>query len=206
MKIEVLKSKQKTIWPGLKAFKDFRLVGGTALALQMGHRMSVDFDLFSEKPLSARIYSQVKREFSGFLVSRLVNLADQLTVKVNDVKIDFVYDKFKFVQPVIRFQGIQVATIAEIAAMKAYTLSFRGSNKDYVDLYFILQEKHITLEQIGAMAEKRYGNEFNFRLFLEQLLYIEETRKEPIEFLKRDVSEAEAKKFFKKEIKKMVHL
>lgn len=203
MKIEVLKLKQKAVWPGLKAFKDFRLVGGTALALQMGHRVSVDFDLFSNKPFSARLYSKIKREFLAFSFKRTINLPQQLSVLVNDVKIDFVYDKFKFVQPAIKFQGVQMATIAEIAAMKAFTLNFRGSNKDYLDLYFILKEGHSTLEEIEKMADKKYGDEFNFRLFLEQLLYVEETRKREIEFLKKEVSEEKIKEFFKREIKKI---
>lgn len=204
MKLEVLKSKQKEIWPGLRVFKDFYLVGGTALALQIGHRVSVDFDLFSEEPFSARLYSKIRREFLACHISRLINLPHQLTVKVNDVKIDFVYDKFKFVEPPIKFQGVKIAAIPEIAAMKAYTLNFRGSNKDYVDLYFILKEKYSTLSQIREIAEKKYGDEFNFRLFLEQLLYLEETKKAQIEFLKKEVSEEAAKRFFKGEIKKII--
>ncbi|MBM4177211.1 hypothetical protein FJ208_00195 [Candidatus Gribaldobacteria bacterium] len=87
--------------------------------------------------------------------------------------------------------------------MKAFTLSFRGSNKDYYDLYFILKEKFCALEDIKILGEKKYGDEFNFLLSLEQLFYIEETQKEQIEFLKKEPTEKEMKDFFKRETKKI---
>ena len=140
MKIEVLKSRQQEIFPYLRDFKEFVLVGGTALALQMGHRVSVDFDLFTENDLSARLLSKTKRIFRGCKVSISIKLPEQFTVKIDDVKVDFVSHKFPFILSPIEFKKVKIAQVPEIAAMKAYTLNFRGSNKDCVDLYFILKE------------------------------------------------------------------
>jgi len=87
--------------------------------------------------------------------------------------------------------------------MKAFAVGRRGILKDYVDLYFILKEKHSTLKRIKELAEKKY-DDFNFRLFLEQLFYLEDVREkeEEIEFLKKPVTKKEMVEFFEKEIKK----
>ncbi|MCX6790890.1 MAG: nucleotidyl transferase AbiEii/AbiGii toxin family protein [Candidatus Gribaldobacteria bacterium] len=203
MKIEVLKSKQKEILPYLYSFAEFRLVGGTALALQLGHRTSVDFDLFTEKDLPKGLVTKVKRVFRGSKVLQSINLPEQQSLAVDGVKIDFVSHKFPFILEPLVFQKLKMAQISEIAVMKAFTLNFRGTYKDYVDLYFILKEGYSSLGQILEIGEKKYGDEFNFRLFLEQLLYIEETRRTEIEFLRGDVTEEEIKKFFKQEISQL---
>lgn len=203
MKIEVLKSKQQEILPWLKEFKDFYLVGGTALALQMGHRVSIDFDLFTENDLSAGLLSKIKRVFRGRKVAVSIRLPEQLTVKVDDLKIDFVSHKFAFILPPLEFKKVKIAQIPEIAAMKAFALNFRGSNKDYIDLYFILKEKHSSLQEIVEIGERKYGNEFNFRLFLEQLLYLDGLKRVEIEFLRERVSEKQMIDFFAKEIKNL---
>jgi hypothetical protein len=98
---------------------------------------------------------------------------------------------------------VKIAQPAEIALMKAFTLSFRGTNKDYIDLFFLIRDKHITLEKIAELGEKKYAQEFNFNLFLQQLLYLQDLKKEPIEFLKEKVTEQQAQTFFQKKIIKM---
>ncbi|MDD4989970.1 MAG: nucleotidyl transferase AbiEii/AbiGii toxin family protein [Candidatus Pacebacteria bacterium] len=203
MQIEVLKSKQKEIFPALNQFKEFYLVGGTALALQMGHRISVDFDLFTKKKLPSGLFEKAKRIFLGFKVSTSLKLPNQLAIKVNDVKIDFVHDEFGLLLKPIEFKKLKIAQIPEIAAMKAYALNFRGSTKDYFDLYSILKEKRASLQEIENIARRKYKNEFNFRLFLEQLLYLEGLRNDEVEFLKPEPSKEQMKKFFEQEISKI---
>ena len=203
MKIETLKSKQQEILPWLKEFRGFYLVGGTALALQMGHRVSVDFDLFTAGDLPTGLLNRVKKVFKGYKVSVVIKLPEQLSVKVNDVKIDFVNHRFAFILPPLEFKKVKIVQISEIAAMKAFALNFRGSNKDYVDLYFILKEKYSSLSEIAEIGERKYGNEFNFRLFLEQLLYLDGLKKVEIEFLRDKVSEKQMIDFFTKEIKNL---
>ncbi|NQU82339.1 MAG: nucleotidyl transferase AbiEii/AbiGii toxin family protein [Parcubacteria group bacterium] len=203
MKIETIKSEQREIFPELKRFSEFYLVGGTALALQLGHRVSIDFDLFTEKDLPKDLWLKVKRVFKNFKINRIVNTKEQLSIIVGTVKIDFVSHKFPFILAPIRFKGVKIAKPAEIALMKAFTLNFRGTNKDYIDLYFLIKGKHITLEKIVKLGEKKYGQEFNFNLFLQQLLYYQDLKKENITFLKKKVTEKEVYEFFKKEVTKM---
>ena len=87
--------------------------------------------------------------------------------------------------------------------MKAFTLGMRISLKDYVDLYFILKEKVMTLQEILNGCEKKYKSEFNGRLFLEQLISVEESEENKIEFLRNPVTKKQMRKFFEKEIAKI---
>ena len=203
MRLEALKLKQKQVFEKLKHFPEFYLVGGTALALQIGHRISIDFDLFSVKEISKGLLNKVKRIFKDFEVKTIINNSEQLTVKINGVKIDFVEYKFPLKTKLLEYQNVKIVSILEIAAMKAYALNYRGTLKDYVDLYFILKGKYASLEDIKKIAEKKYRNEFNFRLFLEQLVYSKDIKKEKIEFLKKRITETQIQNFFEKEMKKL---
>jgi len=94
-------------------------------------------------------------------------------------------------------------SIATIAVMKAYALGHRATYKDYVDLYFILREKRVALSSILHTAKEIYGDEFGIRLFLEQLVYLQDVQEKPIRFLKKPVTKTEIEAFFRKEIKKL---
>jgi hypothetical protein len=99
--------------------------------------------------------------------------------------------------------GLKALGIPELSATKAYTIGRRGSFKDYVDLYFVLSDNYATLEQIIELSEQKYGNEFNSRLFLEQLIYLEDVEEAEIIFLKEPVKKAQLKKFFIGETQKI---
>ena len=203
MQLAVLKSEQQKIFKKLKYFPGFYLVGGTALALQIGHRTSLDFDLFSPNEIPPGLLNKVKRIFKEFKVKTILNHSEQLSVKVNKTKIDFVKYSFPLALDLIEFKGVKIVKVSEIAATKAYTLNRRGTLKDYIDLYFILKDKYTTLKEIRKIAEKKYKDEFNFRLFLEQLVYLKDVKKEKIEFLKEKVTRQKLQGFFEKEIKKL---
>jgi len=178
-------------------------VGGTALALQLGHRFSVDFDLFSQKELPKSLLAKTKRIFRALKRKVIVDIPGQLSIAVDGIKIDFVYDEFPLLFDLVKFQGIKMVQPPEIAAMKAFTLGYRGTIKDYFDLYFLLKDKYTTLAEVKRNAEKKYGGEFNFKLFLEQLFYLKDVKRENIEFIKKAPSDEEMQRFFKQEIRKL---
>lgn len=200
---EVITSEARKIFEKLKYFPDFYLVGGTALALQIGHRISVDFDLFSKEDIPSTLLRKVRRVFKGEKIETVVNHSEQLSVKINNIKVDFVKYKFPLVLKLIKFGDVKIPRVLEIAAMKAFTLNYRGTLKDYLDLYFILKGRQTTLKKIKEIAEKKYKEDFNFRLFLEQLIYLEDIKEEKIEFLRKKVTKEEIEEFFKKEVKKL---
>lgn len=203
MYLEAIKLKRRRVSENLKMFPEFYLGGGTALALQMGHRISVDFDLFSKKEIPTNFLDRIKKVFKNSKIIVIISHSEQASVKIDGVRIDFVKYNFPFIFEPIKFQGINILQIPEIAAMKAYALGRRATLKDYVDLYFILKEKHITIEEITKIANKKYKDEFDSRLFLEQLLFFEDIKKMKIEFLRDKVTKKEMKIFFENEVKKI---
>ncbi len=202
MHLEALKSKQKEIFEKLNKFPGFYLAGGTALALQIGHRISVDFDLFYKKEIPANLLQKIKRVFKDFKVKIILNHSEQLSVAIDGVKLDFVKYKFPLITGLRGIKGVKIASVSEIAAMKAHTLNYRGTYKDYVDLYFILKNKHSTLKQIKKIAEAKYKDDFNFRLFLEQAIYLKDIKIDKIKFLKEEIDKKKIEDLFQREIKK----
>src|SRR3989338_5223696 len=203
MFLKALKSEQQKIFERLKHFQEFYLAGGTALALQIGHRISVDFDFFSEKEISPGLLDKLIKIFKDFKVEAVINHSEQLSVNVNKIKIDFVKYNFPPLMDLPEFWGIKFLSIPEIAAAKAYTIGRRITFKDYIDLYFILRGKFVFLQNLIAICKKKYKDEFNERLFLEQLISLEEAEETPIEFLRKPITKRTMAEFFKKEIKKL---
>lgn len=204
MHLEVLKLEQKKVFKKLKHLPEFYLVGGTALALQIGHRISEDFDLFINQDLSENLRKKIRRVFEGFRIEISLRHSEQINISVDGVKMNFVKYRYPLIFKLVKSEGVKIASVSEIALMKAFASGGRASPKDYVDLYFILKKRLISLENIIDSCQKKYKEEFNSRLFLEQLTHLEdigETKK--IEFLKEKVTKKEMQKFFEKEVEKI---
>lgn len=203
MHLEALKSKQKEIFKKLSAFSDFYLVGGTALALQIGHRISVDFDFFRKKDLDKNFIAKIYKVFKNDRLRFSLRHSEQINLEVNSVKFNFVKYPYCSLWKLKIIQGVNMASTKDIALMKAFTLGKRATLKDYADLYFILKQKIITLEQIIRGCQKKYKQEFNDRLFLEELTYLSDVSQAKIEFLKEAPSRQQMIEFFEEEIKKV---
>ena len=169
---EVLLSKQKTLLPLVKVFSDkFCLIGGTAVALQLGHRTSVDFDLLTTSDLkTSDIRNQIGKSYQ--IETVLIDETNEFTVIISGVKFTFL--KYPFdIHPDVDFKDIiKMPSLLSLGAMKAYTLGRRAKWKDYVDLYFIIN--HFPLKDLVNQANKIFGNEFNEKLIREQLAYFED--------------------------------
>ena len=203
MHLEALPKENKDVFKKLSKFSDFYLAGGTALALQIGHRISIYFDFFNNKEINKNLLNKIKKVFFGRKINISVSNPDELTVFVDQTKITFLKYPFPPTLNLINFKGINLLNVKEIAASKAYTVGRRGSFKDYIDLYYIILEKHTDLNKIIRMAEKKYGNEFNSRLFLEQLIYLEDITDEQIIFLKEKTDKKTLKSFFEDKIREI---
>ena len=172
---EILTPEQVQLLPVLKRFKDdFGLVGGTAIALHLGHRESIDFDLFTKDPeydfQTARLLSRFKR---GALVQKVLRDRDvELTFNSLNVQITFFYfdHRIPFTQNIDSY--IEMPTLLDLAAMKAYALGYRSKWKDYVDLYFITRDYHAVPEIMRRTKE--LFPEFNERLFHQQLPFFDD--------------------------------
>ena len=190
---EILNKDQLDLLPLVKEFgREFCLVGGTAVALQIGHRRSVDFDLFKTTPLKpVRIISKISASGFSYSVTRRVD--DQLNVTINNVMFTFFQYPFE-IDCMIKYEGLQMPDLLTLAAMKAYALGRRSKWKDYVDLYFILKNHH-NLEEIIKKAEEIFGQLFSEKLFRAQLCYFEDIdMSEAVEFIGPEVPAEEIKK------------
>ena len=200
MHYEALNQETKRVWDKCGFLRsDFYLAGGTALALQIGHRVSVDLDFFSPNPIKKTLLATIEEKFGP--VSVLVNTKNELTVIAVGVKITFLHYPFILKYPTVERGIVPLSSVADIASMKAYTIGRRRSFKDYVDIYFILSREYVTLGVLISDAKEKYGHVFNDRLFCEQLTSPEDIDDENIIWLEKQRSKMDMQKFFQEKIK-----
>lgn len=170
---EILNNNQVELLPLIGEFKrEYYLVGGTAIALYLGHRRSIDFDLFKYSPLN-RKKNLDKVQESRFSTLVTWNVADQMNLIVNNVKITFYQYPFQIKANIIFDKIIRLPNLLDLAAMKAYALGRRSKWKDYVDLYFLLKE-NFSINEISQKASIIFGDLFSDKLFRSQLSYFED--------------------------------
>ena len=147
-----------------------RLVGGTSLALQYGHRSSVDLDMFGDVPDDDQALLDILERFGtvqGQKTSKYIK-----SFVVDAIKVDFVnYSRYPWIDDAVVEDGLRLASPKDIAAMKTYAVQNRGSKKDFIDMYFLLQ--HFTLEEILGFYSQKYPNYSMFRTRM-SLTYFED--------------------------------
>jgi len=192
---EIFNQNQNHLLPLVKQFKkEYFLVGGTAIALHIGHRRSIDFDLFKFNQIKPKSIVNKISEFNyNFIVTRRVS--EQLNVSIKNVKFTFFQYPFE-INASEKFEDIlRLPKLIDLAAMKAYALGRRSKWKDYVDLYFILK-KHFTIEQISKKANEIYGSLFSEKLFRAQLSYFEDIDyTEAVEYIDKEIPDSIIKDF-----------
>ena len=160
---------------GLEAFQDFSLVGGTSLALQIGHRISIDLDLFSSSPIAiATIPDQISHVGKIKIVNQTSSV---LNLFIDEIKVDFVSYPYQFLNPILIEDGIKLASVPDIAAMKLAAITGRGSRKDFIDLYFIL--KTFSLPELFKFYALKYPDGSDFLVY-KSLTYFEDAEIEPM--------------------------
>ena len=151
-------------------FSELRLVGGTALALQYGHRTSVVLDLFGYVALEDGEFLALLQTVSTDI--RVLNERRNIhQYVINGIKVDLVNYAYPWIDNVRVENGIRLATPPDIAAMKVNAIEGRGSRKDFVDMYVLLQ--HYSLKQILDFYKQKYPEHSEFRA-LRSLAYVED--------------------------------
>ncbi len=169
---DILAPEQYKLLPVLAQFRhSFSLIGGTAIALHLGHRRSVDFDCMTQESLQRDAIQDTLRKHGG-IDSILVSEEQELTLAFGGVKWTFLQYPFSLECP-DDFDGIiGMPSLLSLSAMKAYALSRRAKWKDYVDLYQIFRT--IPFADVIRQSRKIFGGEFNEKLFREQLGYFDD--------------------------------
>jgi len=154
----------------MPALNQFYLVGGTALALQLGHRVSVDLDLFTPQPFEktelwdvlTQAFDEVTLEYEG---------GSMLITNINQVKVDFVKMSYPILFPVAETVGIRMLDIRDIAPMKLKAIAQRGSKKDFYDIFFLLE--HLSLGEMLALFRDKFRQQEVFHI-VKSLTYFDD--------------------------------
>jgi len=159
----------------LKELEQFRLVGGTALSLVLGHRKSIDLDLFTDKPFDRElIINKLRETFSVFNFQEIKSPRLFFT-NINNVKVDFVHTFEGFNHPHDLIENIRFASLPEIVALKLNAIAGRGAKKDFWDLHELLN--HYSFDQMFSFYHERYPQNSNM-MILKSIPYFVEADKD----------------------------
>ena len=174
---EILSAEQKEILKELTFLsdQDFYLAGGTALALQLGHRTSVDFDFYIPKHFdSAKLATEFTQRF-GEEIRINQQTEDTLKVTIKDTWASFFYYPYELIRLLRDFEGIKLASVEDIAAMKIIAIVQRGRKRDFFDIYYLI--RNIGFERLIFHTLEKYPN-YEVLLILKALNYFDDADKE----------------------------
>jgi predicted nucleotidyltransferase component of viral defense system len=181
-----------------ESVKDFYLAGGTALNLQVGHRLSVDLDFFGDIPLNTdKIIQALSRNMQ---VEAAEIAPGTLHILVNGIQVSFFEYQYKVLET-NRLLGINLASLKDIALMKIMAIQQRGLRKDFIDLYAICQTGLDLPELFNLMKEKYPQNKFDRIVLLKALCYFEDAVEE-VPLLTKSMDWETVKSFFRAEVRK----
>ncbi len=167
-----------------------RLVGGTALALQYGHRQSIDLDFFGVLPEDKEELLEMMSRVGNMIVTNRTKMIVQAVI--NQVKVDFVdYSRYPWIDEPVQGDGFVLASDKDIAAMKVNAIIGRGTRKDFIDLYVLLQ--HYSLTEIMAYYKQKYPEFSEYRALL-SMTYFEDAEMQDMPKMFIDTSWEEMKK------------
>lgn len=202
----ILDKKRIDILPLFQSFKnDFYLAGGTSLALQIGHRDSVDFDFFIEKDLNTgKLFEELRKIFEGHKLLKIQEETNTLTVLIDSsIKVSFFTYRYKLIDKIISDENFTFASVADIGCMKLSAITGRATSKDYIDLYFIL--KQLSLPDLLDKVRKKYP-ELDQNLILKSLVYFEDIITEKMIFKNNNsIAFEEVKEKLKSAVKNLVN-
>ena len=182
--------------------KDFYLAGGTALALQYGHRQSIDLDWFTLKPIA--IAPLLKRLATIAPIEVLNRATDTLEGIVADVKVSFMTYPYRLLIKPIRWEGVTLAAPLDIAIMKLGAIADRNTRKDFIDLYLFLKREPMALSLLITQAEKKFAPARYDRYHLcKSLTYFAEADAEAMPKMLLPLDWKTVRKFFIQEVKKL---
>ena len=178
-RLEILPPSQRRIWPELCAIpKDFVLYGGTALALHLGHRESADFDFFGGRKFDVRALETGIPFLAGAkIIQRAEDTLTAIVQRGGPVRISFFgVPELPRLEPplVVKDNGLQVASLLDLAGTKASVIQVRAQARDYIDMDALITLGKVSLSTALAAAAKIYAPSFNPQITLKALSYFDD--------------------------------
>ena len=183
----------------MPSLSGLRLVGDTSLALQFGHRYSVDLDFFGS--LDDTLFT-FRECLVGIGHVNVIKETKSIRIyNIDGVKIDFVdYSRYPWLADAVEEEGLILASPRDIAAMKVNAIEGRGTRKDFVDIYFLLQ--HYSLNEILGFYQEKYPEHSLFRALM-SLSYFDDAEKQMMPKMYAPDSWDEMKAYIIKEVEKI---
>ena len=179
----------------------YYLAEGTALALHLGHRTSIDLDFFSESEVEEMAMVDHLRTAGNLRLDQIGK--GTIVGNLDSVRISFFKYPYRLLDPLIEWNGLNVASVRDIALMKMVAISQRGSIKDFIDLFFVAREFKPVDALIPELSVKYVGVQFNTNHILRSLCYFEDAEKEPMPNMIAACDWQEVKEYFVNEVKRL---
>jgi len=184
----------------IKTLSSFYLAGGTGLALHLGHRRSVDLDFFSPAPFNEDALIAAVQGPSK--VSVLSKSKQTVYLQMSGTKVSFIEYDYPLLFPLDRFQGLAVADVRDITAMKISALASRGSRRDFVDLYVVAREYDLPL--LLELFERKFAKaNYSMVHVRKALTYFADADKEAMPDMLVPLSWNQVKEYFVREVTKI---
>ena len=184
--------------------KKFYLAGGTALALQLGHRVSYDLDFFTSEEFSQEDLISKLKELGNLTVDHRAE--DTFLGNLNGTKISFFWYRYPLIFPTVPFLGIALADIREIGAMKIDAVQSRGKKRDFIDLWAILSHGMGFEELINFFQKKYSGVNYNMQHIVSSLAYFSDAENDPMPQMLIKASWEDVKKYIETEAIKFTRM
>jgi predicted nucleotidyltransferase component of viral defense system len=175
---------------------DFYLAGGTALALQIGHRLSTDLDWFSaRRTLLAFDREAIWRVLQVSEQFQIVSEQDgMMFLRLSGTDVSFIYQQHPLLQETVSYQDVQLASPTDIGLMKLAAINSRGTRRDFIDLYCL--REIVTLEQLFALVPQKYTNRPEFlAISARALAYFEDAEQQPMPQMFRQIRWSDVKTY-----------
>lgn len=185
--------------------KDTYLAGGTALALRIGHRISVDFDFFATKEFNQDYFIQKITELPvNFELER--SAPGTVLGYLNKTKFSLFFYKYPILAKTHKFLNLEILNIKDIAPMKMAAISGRGVKRDFIDLYFIIAvEKFLSLNEVFDLYDQKFSVlKQNKNHILKSLIYFEDADEQEMPQMLKKIDWPEVKNFFEQEVKHLI--
>ncbi|PIX82005.1 MAG: hypothetical protein COZ34_00320 [Candidatus Pacebacteria bacterium CG_4_10_14_3_um_filter_34_15] len=196
---KTVSSAQRDLLERLGRLEFGTLVGGTALALQIGHRRSYDLDFVTKEAISDEMMRRIKSEVSEYNLSQRLFSPTQFTAFVGNVKITYFQDIASLLHPVHKLGMFNLASIGDIFSSKLYIMGRRATWRDYVDVAVCLDQGACSLEKRLPEATTRY--QVSSRWILDPLSYFDDLELTPIEWGEKEYSDDQIKQIITKNVR-----
>ncbi|MDI1471666.1 MAG: nucleotidyl transferase AbiEii/AbiGii toxin family protein [Thermodesulfovibrio sp.] len=169
---------------------EFYLAGGTAVYYYLRHRKSLDLDFFTNKIFDFRNFKEL---FNQFETSHLNH--NTIYTTIEDIKVSFFHYPYPLLKPLNNLEIVKVASLEDIGAMKVLSIIQRGSKKDFVDLYFIINTLNLSINDLIKLFTKKYGK-FNPLIIHKALVFFDDADNEPDLMMIKKTDWSKIKKYF----------